>query len=92
MFESLGNQLKKRDLCSPTYLVASCTLLAIQTALANPVKNSMGRGSLGARTTMKMLHSSYDLQELMEYSEFGLVMEEAKQWTNKTIAYLHNTI
>jgi hypothetical protein len=29
---------------------------------------------------MKMLHSSYDLQELMEYSEFGLVMEEAKQW------------
>jgi glycerate kinase len=25
VLESLGNQLKKRDLCSPTYLVASCT-------------------------------------------------------------------
>jgi hypothetical protein len=80
VLESLGNQLKKRDLCSPTYLVASCTLHAIQIALANPVKKVMGEGSLGARTIMQMLHSAYDLQELMEYSEFRLVMEEAKQW------------
>jgi hypothetical protein len=80
VLESLGNQLKKRDLCSPTYLLASCTLHAIQIALANPVKKAMGEGSLGARTMMQMLHSACDLQELMEYSEFRLVMEEAKQW------------
>ena len=80
VLESLGNQLRKRNLCSPTYLVASCTLHAIQIALANPVKKAMGEGSLGARTMMQMLHSAYDLQESMEYSEFRLVMEEAKQW------------
>jgi hypothetical protein len=55
VLESLGNQLKKRDLCSPTYLVASCTLHAIQIALANLVKKAMGEGSLGARTMMQML-------------------------------------
>jgi hypothetical protein len=80
VLELLGNQLKKRDLCSPTDLVASCTLHAIQITLANPVKKAMGEGSLGARTMMQMLHSAYDLQEWMEYSEFQLVMEEAKQW------------
>jgi hypothetical protein len=80
VLESLGNQLQERDLCSPTYLVASCTLHAIQIALTNPVKKAMGEGSLGARTMMQMLHSASDLQELMEYSEFRLVMEEAKQW------------
>jgi hypothetical protein len=80
VLESLGNQLKKRDLCSPTYLVASCTLHAIQIALANPVKKAMSEGSLGARAMMQMLHSACDLKESMEYSEFRLVMEEAKQW------------
>jgi hypothetical protein len=80
VLESMGNQLKKRDLCSPTYLVPSCALHANQIALANPVKKAMGEGSLGARTMMQMHHSAYDLQELMEYSEFQLVMEEAKQW------------
>jgi hypothetical protein len=79
VLELLGNQLKKRHLWSPTYLVVSCTLHAIQIALANPVKNAMGEGSLGARTMIQMLHSDYDLQELMEYSEFQLVMKEAKQ-------------
>jgi hypothetical protein len=51
-------------------------------------------GSLGARTMMQMLHSAYDLQESMEYSEFQLVMEEAKQWVEdkQMIAYLHGTI
>ena len=49
VLESLGNQLKKRDLCSLTYLAALCTLHAIQIALANLVKKTMGKGSLGAR-------------------------------------------
>jgi hypothetical protein len=63
VLESCGNQLKKRDLCSPTYLVAPCTLHAIQTALANPLKKAMDKGSLGERTMIQMLHSAYDLQE-----------------------------
>jgi hypothetical protein len=70
VLESLENQLKKRDLCSPRYLVASCILHAIQIALANPVTKAMVEDSLGARTMMQMLHSAYDLQESMEYSEF----------------------
>jgi hypothetical protein len=80
VFESLGKQSQKRGLCNATYLVASCTLHAIQIALANPVKKAKGEGSLGARTMMQMLHSAYDLQESMEFSEFRLVMDEAKQW------------
>jgi hypothetical protein len=72
VLESLGNQLKKRDLCSPTYLVASCTLHDIQIALVNLVKKAMGEGSLGARTMVQMLHSASDLQEWMEYNELGL--------------------
>ena len=73
--ELLAKQLEKTDLCARTYLVESCTLHAIQIALANPVKKAMGKGSLGARTMMQMLHSAYDLQESMEYSESRLVME-----------------
>jgi hypothetical protein len=80
VLESLGNKLQKRDLCKPTYLVASCTLHAIQIALANLVKQSLGEGALGARTIMQMLHSAYDLQESMEYSKFQLITEEAQPW------------
>jgi hypothetical protein len=84
VLESLRKQLQKRGLCDATYLVASCTLLhAIQRALANPVKKAMGKGSLGARTMMQMLHSAYNLQESMEFSEFRLVMDEAKQWVEQ---------
>jgi hypothetical protein len=68
VLELLGNQLTKKDLCSPTYLVALCTLHAIQIALANLFKKAVDKGSLGARIIMQMLHSAYDLQELMEYS------------------------
>jgi hypothetical protein len=46
VLESLANEIKKRDLCTPTYLVASCTLHAIQIALENPVKKSLGEGGL----------------------------------------------
>jgi hypothetical protein len=70
VLESLTKELKKRDLRTPIYLVASCTLHAIQIALANPVKKTLGEGALvGARTMMQILHSAYDLQESMEYSE-----------------------
>ncbi len=40
---------------------------------------------------MQMLHSAYDLQESMEFSESRLVMNMAKQCRlnkNKVIAYL----
>jgi hypothetical protein len=80
VLQLLGKQSQKRGLCNVPYLVGSCTLHAIQIALANPVKKAMGKGSLGARTMMQMLHSAYNLQESMEFSEFRLVMDEAKQW------------
>jgi hypothetical protein len=83
VLESLMEELKKRDLCTPTYLVASCTLHAIQIALANPVKKTLGEGALGARAMMQMLHSAYDLQESMEFGEFKLIMIEASQWVQQ---------
>lgn len=85
MLESLAKQLKKRGICTPTYLVAYCMLHAIQIALANPV-----RSLLGACTIMQMLHSACNLQKSVEFSEFWLAMEEVKQWVEqKMIAFLH---
>jgi hypothetical protein len=83
VLELLGKQLQKRGLCNVTYVVASCTLHAIQIALANPIKKAMDKGSLGACTMMQMLHCAYDLQESMEFSEVRLVMDEAKQWVEQ---------
>ena len=83
VLESLMEELKKRNLCTPTYLVASCTLHAIQIALANPVKKTFGEGKLGGRTMMQMLHSAYDLQECMEFGEFKLIMLEAASWVQQ---------
>jgi hypothetical protein len=81
--ESLMSELNKGNLCTPTYLVASCALHAIQIALSNPVKKTLGEGKLGGRTMMQMLHSAYDPQECMEFGEFKLVMQEAALWVQQ---------
>jgi hypothetical protein len=79
VLELQSKQLKKKYICNLTYLVVSCTLHATQIALANPVKKAMSKCPLGAYTMMQMLHSAYDLQESMEFSDFWLAMEEAQQ-------------
>jgi hypothetical protein len=43
----------------------------------------MGKGVWGPCTLMQMLHSAYNLQESMKFSEFWLVMEEAQQWVKQ---------
>jgi hypothetical protein len=58
-------------------------LHAIQIALANPVKKTLGESKLGGRTMMQMLHSAYDLQECMEFGGFKLVMQEAALWVQQ---------
>jgi hypothetical protein len=72
--ESLMSELNKRNLCTPTHLVASCTLHAIQIALANPVKKTLGEGKLGGRTMMQMLHSACEVK---------LAMQEAALWVQQ---------
>jgi hypothetical protein len=47
VLESLMSELNKRNLCTLTCLVASCTLHAIQITLANPVKKDIGRRQIG---------------------------------------------
>jgi hypothetical protein len=79
VLELLAKQLKKRDLCTPTCLVASCMLHATQIALANPVMKGMDKVSLGACTMMQMIYSASNLQDSMEFREFWLVMEEVQQ-------------
>jgi hypothetical protein len=81
--ESLMSELNKRNLCTPTCPVASYTLHAIQIALANPVKKTLGKGKLGGRTMMQMLHSACDPQECMEFGEFKLAMQEAALWVQQ---------
>jgi hypothetical protein len=79
VLESLAKQLKKRGICTPIYLVASCMLHAIRIALANPVKSSLG----ACTTMMQMLHSACHLQKSVEFSGFRLAMEEVQQWVEQ---------
>ena len=44
--EDLAKELKKRNICEVRYLIANCTLHAIQLALSNPVKSVFGDGGL----------------------------------------------
>jgi hypothetical protein len=71
--ESLMSELNKRNLCRH----------AIQIALANPAKKTLGEGKLGGRTMMQMLHSACDLQECVEFGEFKLAMQEAALWVQQ---------
>ena len=91
VLDDLAKELKKRDICEERYLVANCTLHAIQLALSNPVKNVFGEGGLDPKTKEprrnmpQMLHSVYDLQESMEYSVFKMNHKEAAHWMEEQL-------
>jgi hypothetical protein len=73
--ELLMEESKRRNPCTPTHLVASCTLHA--------AKKTLGEGKLERQNMMKMLHSACNLQECVEFGEFKSTMLEAALWVQQ---------
>jgi hypothetical protein len=77
VLDGLHKAIEERQLCSPWYLVTSCSLHNLQLAVANPIKEILGEGGLDKKNVMQMLHSITDLQESMEGSIWNAHVEEA---------------
>jgi len=52
------------------YLIANCTIHALQLQLSNAVINALGAGSLDKVNAMQLLHSTYALQEALDLEEW----------------------
>ena len=71
---SLFRALLVFSLTSPAYLVASCSLHNLQTALRNGVQLVLGEGGLeedrkGKKNAMQLLHGAYNIQNWCENEE-----------------------
>jgi hypothetical protein len=84
--ESLAKCLRIKGLCDNYYLIASCSLHAIQLVLSNPVKAAFGEGDIEKANLLQMLHSVYDLQECVELGEFRGYFKQARSWSKE---FLH---
>ena len=72
--ESLAAELKKLDLCTPDFLVLSCSLHNLQTCLRNAVVEHLDEGGKTEkgefkRNVMQLLHGMYNVQTYLEGSE-----------------------
>mmetsp|Transcript_22644 Transcript_22644/g.67005 ORF Transcript_22644/g.67005 Transcript_22644/m.67005 type:complete len:219 (+) Transcript_22644:1297-1953(+) len=70
VLECLAECLKKLGVTTQVYLVANCTLHAVQRTLANPVKAVFGDGGLEKRNVMQLIHCPYDLMNILELDEW----------------------
>ena len=80
---ALEKELNKRQMLVPNYLVASCSLHNIQTALCNGVGKVLGEGGhdkngVLKRNCLQMLHGCYHLQNWHKHEEFERNMEVSK--------------
>ena len=72
--KSLFRELLKLGLTSPIYLMTSCALHNLQTALRNGIQLVLGEGGLeddgkGKRNAMQLLHGAYNIQNWCENDE-----------------------
>lgn len=80
VLDGLAAALLSRTLCSPNYLVASCSLHNLQLTIAKPIKETMGEGGLDKRNVMQLLHAVYDLQSSMSQDVWKLTVHEAQDF------------
>ena len=71
---SLFRELFELELTSPNYLITSCCLHNLQTALRNGIQLVMGEGGLledgtGKLNAMQLLHGAYNIQNWCEHDE-----------------------
>jgi len=62
------------------YLVANCTLHALQLQLSNAVKETFGEGALDKINAMQAIHSVYRLQESIDLGEWRHVLFLSSQF------------
>lgn len=76
---SLHECMENQGLCQPrdTYLIGFCTLHTLQLTLGNGLHETIGKGGLGRRNAMQLLHSVYDLQEVMEFGIWKMEWKKA---------------
>ena len=72
--KSLYRELASLSLTSPGYLITSCSLHNLQTALKNGIQLVMGEGGLlddgkGKLNAMQLLHGAYNIQNWCEHDE-----------------------
>ena len=80
VLEGLSSKLLELALCDSDYLVAACSIHALQLQLSNAVKKVIGHGGLDKRNALQMLHSVYDLQESLDMEEWRHALVHAVRW------------
>ena len=79
VLESLVECLHNLGCMTNNYLVACCTLHAIQLTLANGMKQAFGEGGTEKQNIMQCLHCAWDQQNTMEFEEFQDLFDKAKE-------------
>lgn len=72
--DGLGDQLKAKHLTHLVLLIVGCGIHCLQLQLSRPVIKYMGDGGLDRSNMMQMLHSAYDLQEALNWSELQRII------------------
>ena len=85
VLDGLERELRKLDLCAPPekYLVAACSIHTLQLALSNPTKQLLGKGGVGKKNLIQMLHSSRDMQDCLKPLEWKAIAVDAKAFELK---------
>lgn len=72
--DGLADALKARKLTHQILLIVGCSIHCLQLQLSRPITELMGDGGLDKQNVMQMLHSAYDLQEALNWSELQRII------------------
>jgi hypothetical protein len=79
--------IKDQQLTHHGYLVTSCSLHNLPLSIANPIKQTMGEGTLGMKNVGQLIHSVHDLQESLDIEVWKVHIDEAVKFLE---AYINN--
>jgi len=85
VLEDLHNKMDPLGICiadddSNKYLVANCTIHALQLQLAAAVRETFGEGSLDKVNATQMLHTAYRLQECIDGEEWRHILRKSSMF------------
>ena len=80
MLDGLANEMTALGLTRlHNYLIANCTIHALQLQLRNAIVAALGAGSLEKVNAMQLLHTVYGLQESLDMSEWRHTLTKSSQ-------------
>jgi len=84
VLDGLANEMKALGLTTlHNYLIANCTIHALQLQLSNAVINALGAGSLDKVNAMQLLHSTCALQEALDLEEWRHILVQSSKYVNE---------